>query len=79
MISKIKFYFFVIIFSFINIANSNSIEPDVFVQSTVNRASQILGDNLTIDQKIENKANSSRNSRYNGIGMYTLVLPQNLK
>ena len=26
------------------LSNSNSIEPDVFVQSTVNRASQVLSD-----------------------------------
>ena len=54
MLAKIKSIFFLfIILSFINISNLKSIEPDVFVQSTVNRASQILGDNLTVDQKIE--------------------------
>ena len=74
MISKIKSLFFLfIIFSFINIANSNSIEPDVFVQSTVNRASQILGDNLTIDQKIEKlKLIAQETVDIDGIGMYTL-------
>ena len=74
MISKIKSLFFLfIIFSFINIANSNSIEPDVFVQSTVNRASQILGDNLTIDQKIEKlKIIAQETVDIDGIGMYTL-------
>ena len=30
----------------------HSIEPDVFVQSTVNRASQILSENITKDEKI---------------------------
>ena len=37
------------------IINNNhvySIEPDVFVQSTVNRASQILSKNISKDQKI---------------------------
>ena len=74
MKSKIKSLFFLfIIFSFINIANSNSIEPDVFVQSTVNRASQILGDNLTIDQKIEKlKLIAQETVDIDGIGMYTL-------
>ena len=42
-----------ILFSITNISNSNSIEPDVFIQSTVNRASQVLSDNLTIDKKIK--------------------------
>ena len=74
MISKIKSLFCLfIIFSFINIANSNSIEPDVFVLSTVNRASQILGDNLTIDQKIEKlKLIAQETVDIDGIGMYTL-------
>ena len=74
MLSKIKSIFFLfIIFSFINISNSNSIEPDVFVQSTVNRASQILGDNLTVDQKIEKlKTIAQETVDIDGIGMYTL-------
>ncbi len=74
MLSKIKSIFILfIILSFININNSNSIEPDVFVQSTVNRASQILGDNLSVDQKIEKlKIIAQETVDIDGIGMYTL-------
>ncbi len=74
MLSKIKSIFFLfIIFSFINISNSNSIEPDVFVQSTVNRASQVLGDNLSVDQKIDKlKTIAQETVDIDGIGMYTL-------
>ena len=58
MISKIKYIFIsFIIFTFIFISNSNSIEPDVFVQSTVNRASQVLSNNLSKEQKIEELKN----------------------
>ena len=32
--------------------NSYSIEPDVFVQSTVNRASNILSKNISKEEKI---------------------------
>ena len=32
---------------------SYSLEPDVFVQSTVNRASKILSENISKEQKIE--------------------------
>ncbi len=32
--------------------NSHSIEPDVFVQSTVNRASKILSKNISKKEKI---------------------------
>ena len=41
---------FVTILILINliVSNANSIEPDVFVQSTVNRASEILSKNIII-------------------------------
>ncbi|MDC0354257.1 hypothetical protein OAM83_03440 [Candidatus Pelagibacter sp.] len=43
----------IIIFIYIlNLNNLNAIEPDVFVQSTVNRASKILSDNISKEQKI---------------------------
>ena len=63
--------FLVLFFSFIG--NSFSIEPDVFVQSTVNRASKVLGDNLSKDQKIDKlKSIAEETVDVNGIGMYTL-------
>ena len=74
MISK-KYLIFIsfIIFTLTNIGNSNSIEPDIFVQSTVNRASQVLSDNLTKDQKIEKlKSIAEETVDIEGIGMYTL-------
>ena len=74
MISK-KYLIFIsfIIFTLTNISNSNSIEPDIFVQSTVNRASQVLSDNLTKDQKIEKlKLIAEETVDIEGIGMYTL-------
>ena len=74
MISK-KYLIFIslIIFTLTNIGNSNSIEPDVFVQSTVNRASQVLSDNLTKDQKIDKlKSIAEETVDIEGIGMYTL-------
>jgi phospholipid transport system substrate-binding protein len=55
------------------VSNSNSIEPDVFVQSTVNRASQVLGNNLSKDQKIEKlKSIAEETVDIDGIGIYTL-------
>ena len=74
MISK-KYLIFIslIIFTLTNISNSNSIEPDIFVQSTVNRASQVLSDNLTKEQKIEKlKSIAQETVDIEGIGMYTL-------
>ena len=70
---KILIYISFIIFSLTNINNSYSIEPDVFVQSTVNRASQVLSDSLSKDQKIEKlKAIAAETVDIKGIGMYTL-------
>ena len=37
----------IIFFYFLTLSNSFSIEADVFVQSTVNRASKILSENLS--------------------------------
>ncbi len=73
---KLKKFFLFILLIIINLTNINhsiSVEPDVFVQSTVNRASKILGDNLTIDQKIkELKTVAQETVDIDGIGMYTL-------
>ena len=74
MILKKKIIFIsFIIFTLLSINKSYSIEPDVFVQSTVNRASQVLSDNLTKDQKIDKlKSIAEETVDIEGIGMYTL-------
>ena len=45
-------YLFIFLFYFTSLNISYSIEADVFVQSTVNRASSVLSENSTKDQKI---------------------------
>ena len=63
---------FLIIF-FSNIEKVYSIEPDIFVQSTVNRAAKTLGGNLTKEERIEKlKEIASDTVDINGIGYYTL-------
>ena len=50
-----------------------SIEPDIFVQSTVNRAAKTLAGNLTKEQRIEKlKEIASETVDIDGIGYYTL-------
>ena len=74
MISKkiLTIVSFLIIF-FSNIVKVYSIEPDVFVQSTVNRAAKTLGANLTKEERIEKlKQIASDTVDINGIGYYTL-------
>ena len=64
----------ILIFLFsININAVKSIEPDVFVQSTVNRASQILSKNITKEEKINKlKSIASETVDIRGVGLYSL-------
>ena len=53
--------------------NLFSIEPDIFVQSTVNRASKILSEEISINEKIEQlKLIAQDTVDIRGIGFYTL-------
>jgi phospholipid transport system substrate-binding protein len=62
-----------IIINFVAINQSYSIEPDVFVQSTVNRASEVLNSKYSKEEKIEKlKKIASETVDINGIGYYTL-------
>ncbi len=50
-----------------------SIEPDIFVQSTVNRASKLLSENISKDEKIKKlKSIAKETVDIKGIGFYTL-------
>ena len=63
--------FFIITFSSIN--KASSIEADVFIQSTVNRAAQTLGGNLTKEERIEKLKDIARETvDIEGIGFYSL-------
>ena len=63
--------FFIIIFS--SISKVASIEADVFIQSTVNRAAKTLGGNLTKEERVEKLKDIARDTvDINGIGLYSL-------
>ena len=63
----------VFFFYFFTINNSLSLEPDVFVQSTVNRASAILAEDITKQKKIEKlKTIALETVDIKGIGRNTL-------
>ena len=69
---KKNFLTFLIIF-FLSLNNSFSIEPDIFVQSTVNRASAILSEGTSKEEKIKKlKSIASETVDIKGIGLYTL-------
>ena len=70
-----KFFFLLsivsITFSLVN--NSNSIEADIFVQSTVNRASETLGGNLSKEERINELKKIAKDTvDIRGIGFYSL-------
>jgi len=66
------FLIFLVIF-FSNIAKVYSIEPDIFVQSTVNRASEALNNKFSKKEKIAKlKAIAKETVDITGIGFYTL-------
>ena len=68
--SKIILIFLLLI---ILVAKSYSIEPETFVQSTVNRASEALSDKYTKQEKIDKLKYIARETvDINGIGSYTL-------
>ena len=69
-LKKVLLLFLLYIFQ---INNTFSIEPDVFVQSTVNRASQILSKNISKEEKInELKLIAKETVDIKGVGFYSL-------
>ena len=55
------------------VSNANSIEADVFVQSTVNRASEILSKNISREEKIDGlKIIAKETVDIRGVGFYSL-------
>ena len=70
---NIKKIITIVLLYFLNINYSYSIEADIFVQSTVNRASKILSENISIEEKInELKLIARETVDIKGIGFYTL-------
>ena len=70
---KINKIITIILLYFLSINYSNSTEADIFVQSTVNRASKILSENISKERKINKlKLIAKETVDIKGIGFYTL-------
>ena len=68
-----KKIFLIFLLLSINLSSVYSIEPDVFVQSTVNRASQILSKNISKEKKINQlKSVAKETVDIKGVGFYSL-------
>jgi len=62
-----------LIIIFLNTTKVHSIEADVFIQSTVNRAAKTLGGNLTKEERVEKLKDIARETvDIEGIGFYSL-------
>jgi len=68
------FTFVIFLITFLNFSNKAfSIEADVFVQSTVNRAAKTLGGGLTKEERIEKLKEIAKDTvDITGIGFYSL-------
>ena len=67
-----KIFFILILLNF-NFIHVFSVEPDVFVQSTVNRASEILAKNISQEEKINKlKVIAKETVDIQGVGFYSL-------
>ena len=67
-----KFLLILLLFS-LNITNVYSLEADVFIQSTVNRAAETLNGSLTKEQRIEKlKEIAKETVDIKGLGFYSL-------
>ena len=70
---NIKNFFLITTIFFFCSNNLFSIEPDIFVQSTVNRASKVLSEDISKEKKIEKlKKIAEETVDIKGIGYYTL-------
>ena len=70
MIKKLLSIIFILNF-FVN--NSIALEPDIFVQSTVNRASKLLSEDISKEEKIKKLKQIAKDTvDIKGIGFYTL-------
>ena len=72
-LKKTSIFLISLIIFFSSIVKVYSIEPDIFVQSTVNRASEALGGKFSKEEKIKKlKKIASETVDVIGIGFYTL-------
>ena len=68
-----KKIFVIIFFYFLNLNNLNALEPEIFVQSTVNKASEIISRNISKEEKINHlKIIAKETVDIRGVGFYSL-------
>ena len=70
---RIKLLISLVIIYFLNLTNLYATDPEIFVQSTVNRASKVLTEEITLEKKMIELQNIAKDTvDIRGIGFYTL-------
>jgi phospholipid transport system substrate-binding protein len=70
---KVFIYLSFIFLTFLSTNKAFTIEPDVFVQSTVNRAAETLSSNASIEEKVQTLKDIAKETvDVRGIGFYSL-------
>jgi phospholipid transport system substrate-binding protein len=73
-----KFLTFIFLLNF-SLSNAYSLQPDIFVQSTVNRASEVLSKNISKEEKMNGlKIIAKETVDIRGIGFYSLGSVRNV-
>ena len=70
---KIKKILIILLLFNLNYVHVYSIEPEIFIQTTVNKASQLLSENISKEEKIDQlKSIAKKSVDIKGIGFYSL-------
>ncbi len=70
---KKKILYYILFLYLISTGNLYALDPEVFVQSTVNRASKVLGENISKEKKMQELKKIAKDTvDIKGIGYYTL-------
>ena len=70
---RIKLLISLILIYFLNLTNLYATDPEIFVQSTVNRASKVLTEEISLEKKMIELQNIAKDTvDIKGIGQYTL-------
>ena len=70
---NLKRFCLILVIYISSLVNANSIAPEIFVQSTINKATTILSSSSSKEKKIDQLKNVAKETvDINGIGLYTL-------
>ena len=73
MFKRSRYILFILLICIFNNNSAHALDPEIFVQSTVNRASKILSEEISKKEKMQELQNIAKDTvDIKGIGFYTL-------